>query len=151
MPHSPSCLTCLTCLCVLRAFVPFPPSDLTWLTYAPYLRVLRVLFMCLNPFVPNAPFLCPENIRKPFVITFDTEILTLLTLEGCHGWNKIGAGSGLENFWKGSFSGLRQFLTTASPLKMMKNVFYFMLKVLFVLGTFKFLSWFFGYVEKTAW
>ena len=30
----------------------------------------------------------------------------------------------------------------------MKNAFYFMLKALFVLEIFKFLSWLFGYVEK---
>ena len=35
-----------------------------------------------------------------------------------------------------------------SPLKMMKNVFYFMLKTLFVLEIFQFLSWLFGYAEK---
>ena len=34
--------------------------------------------------------------------------------------------------------------------KMMKNTFYFILKALFVLKIFKFLSWFFGYVERTA-
>ena len=38
-----------------------------------------------------------------------------------------------------------------SPLKMMKNVFYLILKALFVLKIFKFLSWLFGHVEKTAW
>ena len=38
-----------------------------------------------------------------------------------------------------------------SPLKMMKNVFYFMLKALFVLKIFKFLSGLFGHVGKTAW
>ena len=38
-----------------------------------------------------------------------------------------------------------------SPLKMMKNTFYFILKVLFILKLFKFLSWVFGHVEKTAW
>ena len=37
-----------------------------------------------------------------------------------------------------------------SPLEMMKNVFYFILKVLFVLKTFKFLSYHFGHVEETA-
>ena len=41
---------------------------------------------------------------------------------------------------KGALSGLRQFLTTESPLKMMKNAFYFNLKALFVLKIFKFLS-----------
>ena len=30
----------------------------------------------------------------------------------------------------------------------MKNAFYFMLKALFVIEIFKFLSWVFGYVEK---
>ena len=31
---------------------------------------------------------------------------------------------------KGAFSGLRQFLAAESPLKLMKNAFYFMLKAL---------------------
>ena len=37
-----------------------------------------------------------------------------------------------------------------SPLKMMKNAFCFILKGLFFLKIFKFLSWFFGHVEETA-
>ena len=37
-----------------------------------------------------------------------------------------------------------------SPLKMMKNVFYFNLKALFVLKIFKFLSQLFGHAEKTG-
>ena len=41
---------------------------------------------------------------------------------------------------KGAFSGLRQFLATESPLKMMKNAFYFNSKALFVLKIFKLLS-----------
>ena len=41
---------------------------------------------------------------------------------------------------KGAFSGLRQFLVTESPLKIVKNTFYFTLKALFVLKIFKFLS-----------
>ena len=36
-------------------------------------------------------------------------------------------------------------------LKMMKNAFYFILKVFFVLKTFKFLWQLFGHVGKTAW
>ena len=40
----------------------------------------------------------------------------------------------------GALSGLRQFLATESPLKMMKNVFYFISKALFVLKIFEFLS-----------
>ena len=38
-----------------------------------------------------------------------------------------------------------------SPTKMMKNAFYFILKALFVFKAFKFLSWPFGYAEKTVW
>ena len=41
---------------------------------------------------------------------------------------------------KGALSGLRQFLATESPLKMMKNVFYFTLKTLLVLKIFTFFS-----------
>ena len=38
------------------------------------------------------------------------------------------------------------------PLKIdQKFYFYFMLKALFVLKIFKFLSWSFGHVEKTVW
>ena len=37
-------------------------------------------------------------------------------------------------------SGLRQFLAAESPLKLMKNVFYFISKALFVLKIFKFLT-----------
>ena len=41
---------------------------------------------------------------------------------------------------KGALLGLRQFLVTESPLKMMKNAFYFTLKPLFDLKIFKYLS-----------
>ena len=50
--------------------------------------------------------------------------------------------------FKGALSGLRQFLATESRLKMMKNVFYFTSKALFVLKIFKFLSSHFGHVAK---
>ena len=45
----------------------------------------------------------------------------------------------------GLFASLKAFV------KMMKNAFYFILKALFVLKIFKFLSWLFGHVERTAW
>ena len=41
---------------------------------------------------------------------------------------------------KGALSGVRQFLPTESPLKMIKGVFYFTLKALLVLKIFKLLS-----------
>ena len=43
-------------------------------------------------------------------------------------------------FLKGALSGLRQFLITESSLKMMKNVFYFVLKAVLVLKIFQLLS-----------
>ena len=49
---------------------------------------------------------------------------------------------------KGALSGLRQFLATGSPLKMMKNAFCFTSKALFVLKICKFLSLLFGHVSK---
>ena len=44
----------------------------------------------------------------------------------------------LISFFKGALSGLSRFLE--SPLKMMKNAFYFTLNALFVLKVFKILS-----------
>ena len=52
------------------------------------------------------------------------------------------------SFIKGTLSELRQFFAFESPLKMMKNTFYFTLKAPFVLKIFKVLSSLFGYVEK---
>ena len=37
------------------------------------------------------------------------------------------------------------------PIEMIKNAFYFILKAIFILKIFKFLSWLFGHVGKTAW
>ena len=55
-----------------------------------------------------------------------------------------------EDVRKGKLYGLRQFLINEIPLKLMKNAIYFTLKALSVLKIFKFLSWLFGHVEKTA-
>ena len=46
----------------------------------------------------------------------------------------------LETLFNRALSGMRQFLATGSPLKMMKNAFCLTLKALFVLKIFKFLS-----------
>ena len=50
--------------------------------------------------------------------------------------------------FKGAFSGLRQFLATENPLKVIKNAFYITLKAFFIFKIFKFLSWYFGHVSK---
>ena len=53
---------------------------------------------------------------------------------------------------KGAVSGIGQFLRTEKLWKLMKNSPYFIiLKALFSLKIFKFLSWFFGHVEKMIW
>ena len=46
----------------------------------------------------------------------------------------------LKVYIKGLLLGLRQFLVTESPLKVMKNAFCFTLKIVLVLKIFKFLS-----------
>ena len=54
--------------------------------------------------------------------------------------------------WLKLYSHLRKNFFTyfnESPLKMMKNVFYFILKAFFVFKIFKFLSWHFGNVGET--
>ena len=54
----------------------------------------------------------------------------------------------MEKNIKGPLLGLRQFLTTENPLKMMKNAFYYMLHAIFALKIFTSLSWLFGLVRK---
>ena len=43
------------------------------------------------------------------------------------------------------------FCINWNPFKKDKNAFYFILKAFFVLKIFKFLSWFFGHLEKATW
>ena len=54
----------------------------------------------------------------------------------------------LDVAFKGTLSGLRQFFATESPLKMMKNTFYFTSKALFILKIFKFLFLIFDHALK---
>ena len=58
-----------------------------------------------------------------------------------------------ENLKSDSHLPKKVFITcfNDSPLKMMKNAFYFILKALFVLKIVKFLSRLLRHVEKTAW
>ena len=43
------------------------------------------------------------------------------------------------------------FVSLKAFVKMMNNPFYFILKALFILKMFKFLSWHLGHVERTTW
>ena len=54
----------------------------------------------------------------------------------------------LLKYIKVALSSLRILLAAESPLKMMKNAFYFVSKALFALKIFKFLSWIFSHVAK---
>ena len=66
--------------------------------------------------------------------------------QNCWTWN-------LESRLK-SDSHLPKKITLFAELKALKsnsNALYFILKALFVLKIFKFLSWLFGHVEKMAW
>ena len=53
-----------------------------------------------------------------------------------------------DDVFKAPLFDLTHFLVAETPLKMMKNDFYFMLKALFVLKIFKFLSLIFLHVGK---
>ena len=50
--------------------------------------------------------------------------------------------------FKSALSGLRQFLATENPLKMMKRAFYFNSKTLFILKILKLLFWLSDHVSK---
>ena len=75
-----------------------------------------------------------HSTRKKYSLKLSSLSLKVLNLDWLH--------------FKDALSGLRQFLATESPLKMMKNAFYFIIKALFVLKIFKFLSWLFDHVSK---
>ena len=63
-------------------------------------------------------------------------------------WIRTVISPKIKENLKGALSGLRQLLAAESPLKLMKNAFYFTSKALFVLKIFKFLSWLLGHVAK---
>ena len=54
-------------------------------------------------------------------------------------------------YFKDAMWRLRWFSTTKSPLKLMRNLFFFTVKALFVFKIFKFLSWLFKSCIKMAW
>ena len=80
---------------------------------------------------PHASFILT---RKYFFIVSFTSVI----------YNLLSRYSNARNLnlclLKGALSGLRKFLAIESPLKLMKNAFYFISKALFVLKIFKFLS-----------
>ena len=76
----------------------------------------------------------------PFIMAKKIQIMQYMILtELRFGFSHLIGHKFINNF-EGAFSGLRTFLVTESPLKMMKNVFHFTLKAHFVIEIFKFLS-----------
>ena len=70
-----------------------------------------------------------------------------------HNYRKTSVLGSFFNKVKVGLSPSKKFFAiclTQNPLKIMKNAFYFILKALFVLKIFKFLSRLFGHAGKTA-
>ena len=76
------------------------------------------------------------------------KVMTVDLIETSQSFHPLITAHKMKFSIKGALSGLRQFLATKSPLKMMKNAFCFTSKALFVLKVFKFLSWLFGHAAE---
>ena len=74
-------------------------------------------------------------LRTPFLQNTSGQLLQIITSIAL----KLQTAQFIK--FKGALSGLAQFLTAESSLKMMKNSFYFGLKVLFVLKIFVLTFW----------
>ena len=83
-----------------------------------------------------------------FYITFNKEPEDNYGLTRTYRLSKFVKLCGKNCINKCALSGLIQFLAIESPLKIIKNAFYFTLKALFVFEIFQFLFWVFGHVGK---
>ena len=124
----------------------------------------QVLSICTN--FHNNWLKTWSNIRilyfywmRNYTGNFSPESLSKITWQiNCKNWHNFESKFDIHEMFflkvifsdnvsfKGSLSGLGQFWATESPLKMIKNAFYFTLKALFVLKIFKFLFLLFGHV-----
>ena len=80
-----------------------------------------------------------RSIRNANIIEFVTKIKSCFICKGASCTYNKNNKIIRHSVFKGALSGLRQFLAIESPLKMMKNAFYFTSKALFILNIFKFL------------
>ena len=94
-----------------------------------------------NQYIPSVHSLDPANFRvtspdwsDPFLTMLTPKILKLLLIRV-----KLYQHAKNHKTFKYTLSGLRQFLATESPLKLMKNAFHLISKALFVLKIFEFL------------
>ena len=70
----------------------------------------------------------------------DKNFFLLLAIASIKAFGCIRFDFFINDTIKGALSGLRQFLATESPLRVIENAFYFTSKALFVLKIFKVLS-----------
>ena len=92
----------------------------------------------LNSFL--IPHIKKCSLKGDGVVVFIHKSLNLKIIHDLIKSNGIAEAVKRKKKRKGTPSGLRQFLGTASPLKVLKNAFYFTSKNFFVLKIFKFLS-----------
>ena len=106
-------------------------------------------------------------IKTEHIIVIFSELFTLILLVPCISESCIEMKIKLNFYFRTSLWGLKRFYEglkvglssyiyificfNDSPSNMMKNDFYFILKALFALKIFKFFSWLFRHVQKTAW
>ena len=108
----------------------------------------------ISGFKVNKTFWISFYTTKHYFSTLLPVLLWLFIKNGSHGWRASCIWTvnfkRLQEFdsINGALSSLKTVLATGSPLKMMKNAFYFILKPLLVLKIFTFLSWIFGHVKK---
>ena len=83
-----------------------------------------------------------ETRKRPFSILFHQSFFNLhdCTFKDTHREKAPVNKTPTLSEIKGALSGLRQYLATESPIKIMRNVFYSISRALFVLKIFRFLS-----------
>ena len=127
----------------------WPPKaegqDVTENRPSPWIFAMNLFFLCQNVELPSEHLsIFLQNTTQYFCRT-PLSILAdhlLVFLENAFSIFKVELSPSKKIFF---------VCFKESPLKMMKNTFYFTLKALFVLKIFTFLSWIFGHVEKMAW
>ena len=88
-----------------------------------------------------------SEIRR---VQSNTTSLNFLYTNYSRGFAHVVLSNHIKFRIKSALAGLRQFLPSESPLKLMKYTFYFTFKVLFVFKIFNFLSCIFIYEEKQS-
>ena len=130
----------LTTLSTLFYFTTIRMTSLTSLTTLFYFTTFKIksLTALITPFNFTTLKMKPLTTVTTLFYLTTIKIKSLTTLTTLSYFTTI----------KSAFSSLRQFLATKSPLRMMKNAFYFTSKALSFFKIFKFLYWLFGHAAK---